>query len=402
MIGILTLTFSNNLNYGALLQAWALKHFLQKNLKSQIAVLPMEQGTEEIRDNDNVSKRYPVGSGVINAIRRIAFVWSRQLTSIRKAKRNKERREKTKAFFRTFCAEGRQPFVPADIELALHDVSAIVVGSDWVWYLTESQYDNPPDRIPATKKIYLGFLPKMMKKRKLIAYAASQGIIPERPSSLLQLAMQNFDAISVREVESADYLKKNGCKKEVAHVLDPTLLLEEEDLREIARTEQKGCYGKYILVYCLKCQNKDAVCRYLSNLEKGTGLKVCVINTQREFSYPGVEAEGDRAGPVEFLSSIRNAEYVVTNSFHGMVFSCLYHKPFTAFQRQARDYRQKNLVELLGLRERLLDDCVPWGEATDPYKMPVDWEEVDRRRRAASEGAKKFLLDNLKNADSAD
>ena len=239
-----------------------------------------------------------------------------------------------------------------------------------------------------------------MKERKLIAYAASQGRIPEQSSSLLRLAMRNFNAISVREAESVDYLKTNGCEKEIKHVLDPTLLLEKIDLEEVAK-DQGDRREKYILVYCLSCKNKNMILKYVSNLERSTGLKVRVLNTSKEFSYPGVEAEGDRSGPVEFLASVRDAEYVVTNSFHGMVFSCLYHKPFTAFQRQDRDYRQKNLVELLGLKERLLDARVPWSEVADPYKMLVDWEGVDRRRRAESKGAKKFLLNNLKNADSA-
>lgn len=258
-----------------------------------------------------------------------------------------------------------------------------------------------PDQLQATKKIYLGFFPKMMKKRRLIAYAASQGEIPERPLLLLQLAMQNFDAISVREFESVDYLIGSGCKKKIQHVIDPALLLEEQDLSEVAGCGPKSLSSKFILVYLLGSENRNALLRYLSNLQKKTGLRIRIINTAREFYYPGVESEGEKSGPVEFLACIRDAEYVVTNGFHGMVFSCLYHKPFTAFQRAKQDYRQRNLIELLGLNGRLLDASVPWNETVDPYEMSIDWNDVDRRRRLASEGAKKFLLDNLINADSS-
>lgn len=169
MIGILTLTYSSNLNYGAQLQAWALKHYLQNNLHLQVAVLPMEQSKEELYGVYMSRMRYPEGTGLVNAIRRTVSMFKRKVKYNRDTKRYRERRERFLWFFRNFCSEGRESFAPENIEKALSDVSSIVVGSDWVWYLDKRQYDMSPDQLQATKKIYLGFFPKMMKKRRLIS-----------------------------------------------------------------------------------------------------------------------------------------------------------------------------------------------------------------------------------------
>ena len=141
----------------------------------------------------------------------------------------------------------------------------------------------------------------------------------------------------------------------------------------------------------------------MKDLSKKTGLDICNVSTHSDApNIPG-EPLGEKLGPMEFLSLIRNSQYVVTNSFHGMVFASIYHKPFTAFQRQANDFRQTNLVRLLGLENRLLPfqnrifECMD----IDPFLIEPNWENVDNARRLASTRSIDFLTRSLDNGHSS-
>ena len=87
----------------------------------------------------------------------------------------------------------------------------------------------------------------------------------------------------------------------------------------------------------------DEVVRYVKTIQQKTAWEIKVLNMGKEFSFDNQVSLGESIGPGEWLSYIKNASYVVTNSFHGMVFSLTYRRPFTAFKRQERDFRQLNL-----------------------------------------------------------
>lgn len=100
---------------------------------------------------------------------------------------------------------------------------------------------------------------------------------------------------------------------------------------------------------------------------------------------------------MEFLGAIKNSRYVITNSFHGMVFASLYHKPFTAFQRQPNDFRQINLARLLNMENRLLpcENRTSVDTDVDPFDIEPDWERADTARRFAAARSIDFLKRSL-------
>ena len=398
-VGIITLTFRLNLNYGAALQAWALKTTVQKFLHhaDEVFVLPLDIAPEE----DSV-KKYKNRKGLINNLRYIYSSFKRRI---------KYRMAICKTGYRYVCFEKfnrlnsfnrRRRFTPYQIESKTQDVDIFIIGSDCVWYIPEDLLNSQPSALNALQSVYLGFVPNLAKSKKRISYAASQGTIHFGQSSLWRLALNNFKAISVRELESASYLSTNGSSKPIEHVVDPTLLLDLDDLQKVESdiVISNSCSG-FIAMYVLPSDNVEFIRDYANELSKKTGLPIYNLSWGKDFEIPGVVALGNRFGPSEFLAGIRQSSYVVTNSFHGMVFSIIYHKPFTAFQRQNNDFRQINLVRLLGLEGRLLSFEDARSKANkDPYELDIDWMIVEKRRKTAAFASINFLKKNILNGNS--
>lgn len=267
-------------------------------------------------------------------------------------------------------------FPPSDINKNIQEIDTIIIGSDWVWHLPDKELDLSLSSLSEYKQILLGNIPSIQNNpsKRIISYAASQGIIPNKYSPALRQAIDNFDAISVREKESIQYFKKiikyDG---PILQVADPTLLISKRDLEGVESKIQIN--GHYIAVYCLPCQNPQDIQSYIHTIQIQTGLPVMILNKSSEFHCHGSEI-GDTIGPGEWLSYIKNASYLITNSFHGMVFAITYRRAFTAFYRQKNDFRQENLVHQLGLEERLLH---PNASSIDPFTLEIDWSKVEKK-----------------------
>lgn len=407
-VGILTLTYKKNLNYGAALQAWALKTAVQKYTGNDSVVIPMEPELSRRVRHKYSEKKQCVWRGVRKWFANFK-VKKNLFREIRDLERY-ERYQRFRYFLENFAFDGRESFLADDVDSEIdEEINALLIGSDWVWNLPESLLNADPLELPLEKAVYFGFLPSSaLLAPPRIAYAASQGIVPRVSSTLLRQALGNFSSVSVREVESVQYLTENGAPVHIHHVVDPTLLIEEDDLKTIERQptfdipELKE--KNYILVYELFVKNEnDPLPKYVQELSRRTGLKICNISTRADAPLISNEALGEKIGPMEFLSLLKNSCYVVTNSFHGMVFASLYHKPFTAFQRQANDFRQLNLVRLLNMENRLLSckNCSFVGTDLDPFAIEPDWKQADVARRAAAARSIDFLKRSLNNVDSS-
>lgn len=406
-VGILTLTYKRNLNYGAALQAWALKTAVEKYTGNDSVVIPMEPEFSR-----RIRKKYSQKKGGFSELRKW-FAGFKVKRSLRRENRSLERYERYQRFqyfLENFAFSGRESFLADDIDSGIDkEFDALLIGSDWVWSLPESLLNVEPLDLPLEKAVYLGFLPPgVASSPSRIAYAASQGVVPSVSSTLLRDALNNFSAVSVREIESVKYLTENGAPIPIHHVVDPTLLIEEEDLKIIERKPSFNIpelgENDYILAYELVTKNKvDPLPKYVEELSRKTGLRICNISTQADAPLISNEALGERLGPMEFLSLIKNSRYVVTNSFHGMVFASLYHKPFTAFQRQANDFRQLNLVRLLNMENRLLscENSSYVDTDIDPFAIEPDWKQADVARRVAAARSIDFLKRSLNNVDSS-
>lgn len=254
-----------------------------------------------------------------------------------------------------------------------YGIDAYVVGSDQVW--------RPAFNIgPRLGNMFLDFADNHVRK---ISYAASFGtskweFTPEQENMCKTLA-RRFNAISVRE-ESAVALCHKHFGVEATHVLDPTLLLKAEDYLQLCK--HLSIAEPHIFVYSLvQDERLQLLAKDLSNK---TGL---FVKTKRAGSnvHPEDSIEA-------WLAEFRDAVYVLTDSFHGMVFSILFHKPFWIVQNPSGgNERYDSLLSQLGLLERIVgnNNCV-----TD--KEPIDWQRVDGSLGVMRQKSVDFLKNNLK------
>lgn len=229
------------------------------------------------------------------------------------------------------------------------EYDAFIVGSDQVWRPSYNQH---------LEKAFLDFTEEW-KDVKRIAYAASFGTdeweFTNGQTELCKKLVQKFDFVSVRE-DSAVALCKEKFGIEAKHVLDPTMLLTDTDYYKIIG-DIKISDSPYIFSYLLD-ENKDKL-SILDTVSKKLGLPVRKIKLDKDISkipmsklksliYPSVQ---------KWLASFAQADFVVTDSFHGTVFSIIFNKPFVVLPNKGRGVaRFESLLKAVGLENRIFSE----------------------------------------------
>lgn len=224
-------------------------------------------------------------------------------------------------------------------QLKEDDFDVIVTGSDQIW---RASY------FPDIEKFYLTFAKDWNIKR--IAYAASFGVddwseYSEEQTVVCRDLAQRFDAISVRE-DSGVALCRDYLGVEAQHVLDPTMLVDiKHYLRHIS-----GCKKQYPKQMCLayildELEDKSSVL--------GSIAEQCGYNIQQ---WENIDTPNIKKPTVEeWLKGFHDAEFVFTDSFHGCVFSIIFNKPFIAFGNSERGMARFNsLLKMFALEELLI------------------------------------------------
>lgn len=269
----------------------------------------------------------------------------------------------------------------SDAELP-YDV--ILSGSDQIW--------NP--KIFPDGHFDPVFFGAFSQKRR-IAYAPSFGIpaIPEGMRAELKGYMDGFSHVSVRETQGREIVR-DVSGRDVPVVLDPTLLLTADQWAAMANHPADYPAGGYILCYCIS--RPGALTPYLDRLSRETGLPVVQLCGIRQKVCPKARQILD-AGPAEFLDLFRNAGYVVTNSFHGTVFSVQFHKPFFTTVSPAElsapeRSRTVSILSRLGLANRVIGK----GDTAE-LLAPIRWEAVEQALAAGREDSLNYLQSALEN-----
>ena len=227
-----------------------------------------------------------------------------------------------------------------------------------------------------------------------ISYASSFGgaAIPVSMEEELEGYLASFDQVSAREDQARQVLER-AMEQEVPTVLDPTLLLTGADWGEIAVPPRME--GPYILCYFIS--DYTSLLPYLQAVQKETGYPIVQLAGMRR-RVPGAKKIVFDAGPREFLGLFQNAAYVITNSFHGTVFSLQFEKPFfTAVspreQKQPEHSRIYHLLNLAGQTRRIigLPDTAAPGD-----KIP--YEDVNARLAGERESSLSYLRRNIEAA----
>jgi len=244
-----------------------------------------------------------------------------------------------------------------DDAFARDGYDAAIAGSDQVW--------NPEFSFN-TDFEFLTFMPQ----DKRWAYAASFGVDELTSGSLDKTAslLRGMRSISVREDAGGVIVKKLTGLDAAVHI-DPSLLLEAADYEMLAAPPPREPPGRYYLTYFLG-EVPDEYRTYINESASKLGLPVVAVNELPGSMYFNI-------GPRHFLYLISHADYVSTDSYHGAVFSIIFHRCFTCFRRRGENDRMGSrldtLLRITGLEGRQMDDRLSAAAATDP----VDYSSVD-------------------------
>ncbi len=248
-----------------------------------------------------------------------------------------------------------------------------ITGSDQLW---------SPRHCNGDTAFMLSFAPDDATR---MSYAASFGSneIPTEIKPVFKKYLSHYKAISVRENSGRD-LVKELTGKEASVVLDPTLLLNAEQWNEIA-VRQRLVRRKYILCYFLNYSFNafPYVDDLAEHIRRQTGFDIVrVARPPHRFQLRNTKYKIG-ASPQEFLSLVRDAEIVLTTSFHGTAFAVNYGRPvFTIVKRRnAADSRQVSLMSNLGLNGQIIEldaDFPDWSNAE--YDLGVEQRRLDLLR----------------------
>lgn len=248
----------------------------------------------------------------------------------------------TQRSYRTIC-ELRNDSPKADIYLA---------GSDQIWnpYVTNAGLDEA---------YFLCFGDDTVRRA---SYAASPCQLDvKRYAPQLREYLGKFSHISLREREKQAELS-HCLNREIEVCLDPTLLLTADDYRQY-ESEAGANSGRYIAAYVFVDKTrKRALQDTLIKAGKILGLPIVDLSLD-PVRMPQCVQKGKTLSPADFLAYIKNAEFVITNSFHGTAFSIVYHKRFLTMSKTGTASRTNELLTKLGLDKRLLKDDVDLEKA---------------------------------------
>lgn len=218
---------------------------------------------------------------------------------------------------------------------------------------------------------------------KKIVYAGSMGTVKTTVADdeYVIRMMQNFRAISVREADLQSYLQKLQIPSTL--VIDPVFLLSNEQWQKVAASRNDS-EEKYILFYNLL--NSPESVQFAEKLSKETGLPIKELNKKMSFKHLG-KRYISVASVEEFLRLIKDAEYVVSNSFHGVAFSLIFRKQFFAVGFGERGNRVKTLLEHAGIPERFVNN----SKISPMLLRPIDYHLVNVKLEAAVNDSKTYL-----------
>ncbi|MEE0363041.1 MAG: polysaccharide pyruvyl transferase family protein [Prevotella sp.] len=372
-IGIITLWESSD-NYGQQLQCWALQEVLR------------ELGQDPFLIRYNTALKPSLSNRIkskLNSIIKIISIYQ-LIRKIYERKKNKNKLRwqseyKKKNNYRDFAGFKKQyltisPEIYEDVEALRSNppqAEIYIAGSDQIW--------SYPLSYEESKAYFLDFGSENIKR---IAYAASFSLTeyPENLKPVLRHLLKRFDAVSVREDTGVSICESVGIKAEL--VVDPTMLLGINDYKILIQQNQlKEDDSNYIYVYHLNIEDKEEIhweeVKKLA-LNNTLSLRVTTSSGQligREL-LDGVDYEYSTIP--QWLSNISNAKFVVTTSFHGVVFCLIFHINFIWFplmgKRSNGNCRVIDLLKSINLSNHIFSET---NTLEKVYTLPIDWDVVD-------------------------
>ncbi len=266
-----------------------------------------------------------------------------------------------------------------DLERANLKADVFICGSDQIWCPTK-----PTGRDDV---MYLSFVRQGSK----VSYAASFGetTLTAQQEAALKNRLSDFSYISVRESSGVKILQKAGIG--CVQVMDPVFLLSEETWTRFSASGRFASSASegYVLVYPMSVSDAAYIIEVARRIASERNLQVMVIAKGKMKSDRTVRRISD-ATPQDFVGLLRNASFIVTNSFHGTAFSIIFNREFVVCGKESRpNTRIDSLLELTGLSARYINVSAP--TPPEGEKRSIDYSAVNRVVAVHTANSRRYL-----------
>lgn len=315
-----TLTLPLHVNYGAMLQAYAL-HKAIESLGKEPILLDIRPSI--YKNNFVIGLASYLKSKIKQIVSSSSEYGNVEFEIFSEKYLNKSKKIRFQYQLRNYC-----------------NYSSYIVGSDQVW---RSEYALN------IGLFYFDFLPNHKKRS---SYAASFGksdwSYSNNQRETCKKLIDKFELVSVREKSAVELVNKNLCKDAV-HVIDPTMIIDPQYYNDLIEIGSKNNFSKnHLFSYVLDITDeKEYIISTLSN----------ELNLTKHVCNEGLE-DSKKMSIEDWLQGIRDSRFIVTDSFHGMVFCLIFKKDFIVLANNHRGYeRFSSLLSDLGLMDRLVSEA---------------------------------------------
>lgn len=361
MIRIGTISYNiycNFTNYGSALQTWALHQAVKKQGYAPVLV---DYCPDILTNKDPLN---PFGN-----------MWDKDEESKRMVELTmpaiRENYEKFDRFYHERFIRTKMKYTSKNFENIISEerLDGFVCGSDTIFCIEEFKgFDD-------------GYFANYnCMKQRSVSYAASFGSseFDEVTYPVLNNRLRNFKALGIREYRMLKYVKDH-CEVPCARTIDPTLLLTPADYDTIA--DSRCIDQPYLLFYS---RRYDPVMEaYVEKTAKEKSLKIVEISLRATNAEKGHIMRYD-AGVEEFLSLVKHSEFVVTNSFHGLIFAVQYRRPMVVFSRSQAVNKITELLKLFGMEQSIIHS------GNETY-TEIDYDKVHQNILVARQASLDFL-----------
>lgn len=359
-------------NYGSFLQAYALKQLIEE-LGYRVEFVDYHVGAPVIAENADSKNKF------VRKLEKGLETFQYQAPLSHKLSFIRYKQSFAKKYMPLLGIKDEMNYNPT--------LDCLVIGSDEVFNCIQ-------------KNSNVGYSTELFGKDnhadRLITYAASFGNTTLEKLEKYQKAsevgnlLKEFDAISVRDANSGSIVEQLTGEKPVYN-LDPVLTYDYMNCCD--RVPQIQVAEKYLILYAYAGRISNDEADWIAEYAKRKNLKVYAIG--------GIQKCADQlidCSPFEVLAYFRNAEEVITDTFHGSIFSVITHCPFTTLIRKSvgnsygNEEKLSDLLKRLGLANRMTTKI---EDAENINEKAIDYAKVNERLKARREVAKEYLRKNL-------
>lgn len=345
---IAIITYLHTINYGAVLQAFALQNYI-KSLGYNVSVLnvyrPRDFGYLKTPSDERFKPLWSFNkkSDLKSRLHRYLSKLTLKMQTIINKNKIEQYRKKFEDFLKNNVNLSKEEYRNfSSLYNNKLEYTHYITGSDQVWNYT---YDY------SIEPYFLTFV----KEGKKISYAASIGHsnIPPKISDMYNNWLSSFDYISLREEKGKELIEGITKRKDISHVLDPTLLLSRSEWMQSFNIKEGD--KKIILLYLLSTSEYSIKLAKQISCILNAPVKIITTKLSPKTSIKGVDFV-KCASPVEYLEHFSQARFLITNSFHGTAFGVNFNIPLIVTTRREKRYNSR-MTSLLG-KSKLLNRIV--------------------------------------------